>query len=55
MADKDAKDRLRGLAEAAANFNTDSHIPIRRYFRCLSVTDSRINEQPMRMWNDIRR
>ena len=33
MADKDAKDRLRGLAEAAANFNTDSHIPIRRYFR----------------------
>jgi len=33
MADKNAKDRLRGLAEAAANFNTDSHIPIRRYFR----------------------
>jgi len=33
MADKDAKERLRGLAEAAANFNPDSHIPIRRYFR----------------------
>jgi len=33
MADKDAKERLRGLAETAANFNPDSHIPIRRYFR----------------------
>ena len=47
MADKDAKDRLRGLAEAAANFNTDSHIPIRRYFR--------LTKQRVRMWNDIRR
>ena len=33
MADKDAKERLRGLGETAANFNPDSHIPIRRYFR----------------------
>jgi len=33
MADKDAKERLRSLAEAAANFHPDSHIPIRRYFR----------------------
>jgi len=33
MADRDAKERLKSLAEAAANFNPDSHIPIRRYFR----------------------
>jgi len=27
MADKDAKERLRSLAEVAANFHPDSHIP----------------------------
>lgn len=33
MGDKNAGDRLRGLAEAAADFKVDSNIPIRRYFR----------------------
>ena len=37
MADRDAKERLKSLAEAAANFNPDSHIPIRRYFRWLTL------------------
>ena len=33
MAHQDAKERLRGLGDAAAAFNCDSNIPIRRYFR----------------------
>ena len=33
MSDQEAKERLRGLADQAANFAVDSNIPIRRYFR----------------------
>merc|ERR1711890_71819 len=33
MADRDPKERLRALAETAADFTVDSNIPIRRYFR----------------------
>ena len=33
MAELEAGARLRALADTAATFHTDQHIPIRRYYR----------------------
>ena len=33
MAEQEAGARLRALADTAATFHTDQHIPIRRYYR----------------------